>query len=762
MRLTLRTLLAYLDDILSPAETKEIGEKIAASPQAAQLAERVRDVIRRRRLTAADPDGTGGLDPNLMSEYLDNALPANHVADIERICLESDVNLAEAAACHQILTLVLGEPVTVPGNLRERMYALGPEGAALNVPDAPPPSQKVRETNAREQMAAIRAAERPAAVPAAAGPSLESRLPDYLRKPPLWKRVLPWAVVALVAVLWIGFLVADRDLFGLRTADDEAPRNEQLVADNENHPANRAEHQPASDEAVVSPQAAPQPTQTGADDETTPPAVSVNPPPPDAETPLMNGDADQTTPSAPSESVPDESVAAVTPDGSNAEQPAEPSEPAANDAAVDADKAATSSGPAALALQDRRGVILYQEEESGRWYPIPNNEDPPEGAAVVVPPKFEATATIGELPLVFHILPGTRLQPLEPSPAAPSGIALSQGRVRVTTTDEQAENEESPATSPRMSLQLGQSLWRLEILQPETTFGIEAQPLKPTEEGQDLTGRTPQAIVYVPRGAVQIADATGSVQTVNAGGRAVLSPESNMPEGEAQFAPLADTAPETEPSETPAGVPVAARTPPTVLPLGFPGWLAPREPTPAAAKTAQTFAGVFLAGRPADESLLPEINNRYFFVARPAAATLALIGNVDGMLKTLRDANLRETRMAAFEGLRVWLGQSPERGAILRQHLQSIFARDRLVQILDRLLWGFDMEDARDAETSAELVSWLGHPLPVVRELAFYYVKRLAGRTFDYRPTLSPDRRSGSVTRWVNFVERNGGLVVAE
>src|SRR5262249_42687228 len=124
MRLTLRTLLAYLDDTLQAGEIKEIGVKVAESDAAQELIARIKAVTRRRRLTAPPTTGPGGLDPNRVAEYLDNELPPEELAELEKLALESDIHLAEIAACHQILTLVLGEPALVPPTARERMYGL--------------------------------------------------------------------------------------------------------------------------------------------------------------------------------------------------------------------------------------------------------------------------------------------------------------------------------------------------------------------------------------------------------------------------------------------------------------------------------------------------------------------------------------------------------------------------------------------------------------------------------------------------------------
>jgi hypothetical protein len=120
----LRTLLAYLDDTLQAAEIKEIGQKVAESDAAQELIARIKAVTRRRRLTAPPLTGPNGMDPNSVSEYLDNELPSEELGDLEKVALESDVHLAEIAACHQILTLVLGEPALVPPTARERMYGL--------------------------------------------------------------------------------------------------------------------------------------------------------------------------------------------------------------------------------------------------------------------------------------------------------------------------------------------------------------------------------------------------------------------------------------------------------------------------------------------------------------------------------------------------------------------------------------------------------------------------------------------------------------
>ena len=118
MRLTLRTLLAYLDDTLEAAKSREIGQKLAESGEARELVDRIKRVVRKRSL------GTPNTDATLVTAYLSDTLSPDSVGLFEQQCLESDAHLAEVAAVHQILTLLLCEQARVPPSANRRMYKL--------------------------------------------------------------------------------------------------------------------------------------------------------------------------------------------------------------------------------------------------------------------------------------------------------------------------------------------------------------------------------------------------------------------------------------------------------------------------------------------------------------------------------------------------------------------------------------------------------------------------------------------------------------
>jgi hypothetical protein len=225
MRLTLRTLLAYMDDVLDPADQEDLGRKIESSPFATELIHRSRDAVRRLRLSApevlaaesGDLHGdAAALDANTTSEYLDSTLGPDAVADFERSCLEAgnnaDMLLAEAASCHHILTMVLGEPAEVDADLRQRLYALD------QAPAAAPQQVRIEPSHATptNSSATPPIAASPVAPPATPRPPQadpdESAVPDYmlaaLRQRRRSRRALLAALLAFVVggvAVWLAW-----------------------------------------------------------------------------------------------------------------------------------------------------------------------------------------------------------------------------------------------------------------------------------------------------------------------------------------------------------------------------------------------------------------------------------------------------------------------------------------------------------------------------------------------------------------------------
>lgn len=114
MRLTLRTLLAWLDSLLPPEEQQALAEKVAASPLAPKLVRRIQDVVENAGLGVPRVDARGLTDDaNSVAEYLDNCLAADRLEEFERICIESDMHLGEVASCHGVLAEMSRDPAAV-------------------------------------------------------------------------------------------------------------------------------------------------------------------------------------------------------------------------------------------------------------------------------------------------------------------------------------------------------------------------------------------------------------------------------------------------------------------------------------------------------------------------------------------------------------------------------------------------------------------------------------------------------------------------
>lgn len=267
IRLTLRTLLAYLDDTLPAADARVIGEKLGESPQAQELVDRIRKVTRKRSLSTP-PGGAdaGAADPNVVAAYLSDDLTTDQVTEFEKTALQSDVLLADAAACHQILTLVLSEQLRVPPTAYRRMYGLvkGREAIPGRAPGRTIP------------IGGVIAAEN--------GEVDESDMnyllgtTGYVPQKPAARRVVRWVAAAVLAV---GFGVAAWFAWPkAETAD--APGGAQAATrrfPSTPPPDLKSEQKPAPDQGVAQPEVKPMPDAPVKPAEPEKPKTEVAPPP---------------------------------------------------------------------------------------------------------------------------------------------------------------------------------------------------------------------------------------------------------------------------------------------------------------------------------------------------------------------------------------------------------------------------------------------------------------------------------------------------
>ena len=760
MRLTLRTLLAYLDDILEPAQTKEIGAKIAESSVATALVDRIREVVRRRRISAPDLTGSNsGVDPNTLSEYLDNILPPNEVADVEKICLESDINLAEVAACHQILTLVLGEPVEISTETRNMMYAVGPkssgseEAAAASPPQEESVSAKTMDDSSSDEYSL-------------------SDIPDYLKPNPVFRRLVPYASVFAILLIWVGLLYIDPTflpkLFGpaedetlsanLRVIPPDSPEMEEPPAAEEqpeDETPVKTAAKPAAKPKTDSVKQPPQQTEVAAvDTEKMKPAL-------DTETPVKETPKKVDLPVATTTEKPTESTDQPKTDGQmDAEKPAAPTEKPTEKTVAVADTATippppvpagemtpaetkpveskpTETKPAAPAkpaipavpvqYNSFDGVLLRRDNELGQWYLSPHRSLVHADEQIAVPEPYRATLDVGERICQATLLPHTAVTYLGPTEAATFGFRIRCGRM-IIQSRRAAEDAEQAVI---MAIGVDSRLWRVELLTADTVCGIEILPRLPDHFEQDFGDETFSGRLYVLQGSVRFADGAGQVQMVNGGESLSLTPVA------------ADATVEAPPLQTQKA----------------PLWLTltAKRVTTIERRYASLFEKEFDEVQPVSLTIPATVKDRTPRISELAVRALALTEHHSAMLQALAQSEHEESRQAAIGGLREWLPRKPENRLVLKENASKLF-REEESDIVYRLLWGYNAEDLANPTIADQLLTWMEHQNLAIRELAFFHVRRITGRDFDYRAVNPAIQRQASVKRWRDLLAKEGGL----
>ncbi|QDV51172.1 hypothetical protein [Gimesia fumaroli] len=770
MRLTLRTLIAYLDDVLEPTQIKEIGQKLEESSYASSLVERIKDVLRRRRLTAPEVEGPGSSpDPNSIAEYLDNTLSPESVADVEKICLNSDVNLVEVAASHQILTLVLGEPATINPNTRDRIYALGPVSVDHSL--APPsetdqstvPSESFEQTAQTPLKATGTASQQ--TIPANDVEPFSSRIPDYLKTKPLWKRFTPYFLVLLAGVVWAGLFFGDEtffpDLFsGRDTQSQQAnnlPENQEVdlaAVNKQTGPATQPETvEPAAPELPEEqPIAKPTNAKTEPKGEalamnTKPPAFDA-PPPADAE----NGAASKVVPAeppvanllpatppatqngktpetpSPTTTAPDNKTVAMT---TASEKPKESQPPKIElaDAALQAPAAQIESEDGFfLASVDKKHELADKND----WVILSKVSPIQVDSTVASPEPFTARINIPQAFCKVVLLPGTAVTYIGKNKAAEMGFQIQEGRLRIEAS--RGLNDAKDAAGPTLSIKVNDELWRIELVTRDSVCGIEIDPVQPTKPDETLGSANYTGTLYTYSGMIRFSDGKGKVHTIDAGQWMSLSAKDRA-------------AGMINPSHK-------------SKPLRVPHWVEPdykdnsylsRRLTASFVKELNDDQLVSLTMPAITKDLKPNISDL-------ATKSLALTNRYQELVKVLDEVDHHESRIAAINGIRNWLPRDPKNGDLLKEALQKQFS-PALAEIMERLLWGFQSEDAQDRFISGRLVEWLEHNHVAVRELAFNYINQLTGREIDYSAIATPTQRRATARRWFSHIEKHGALV---
>jgi hypothetical protein len=688
VRLTLRTLLAYLDDTLEPAEAKAIGRKISESSTAQEIVARIREVVRRRRITALPVTGPGAkFDANAVAEYIDNQLPAEDLSHFEETCLESDVHLAEIAACHQILTVVLSEPSKVPPTARQRMYGViqGPEAIPYRKPpvSAENTTSGDAEQDEKEDMLLL-------------------GLPFYRSQGGWFRRLAPVALALLGVLALIAIWIA---LPGGRHST-KPPADDRVAA----VAPSAVPVQKSSPAAPAAPESAGQKKP----DESQPRT-------PDKDVPAGGGGeqkAPDPVPPPPTESAP-------------AEKPSAPPTPAPS---TDAPKAGRKEIGRLVALPEGEpSILLERAGEGGPWQREGGNGVVHSGDELLSLPGYRSQLQIG--PGVTLMLWGTLPGDGSPVPLFESGvtlheaegadadISLSRGRIRLANVKREGV--------ARVQVRFHQEKWEVS-LEPGAEVGIELSGLPDFDFGKDSgKSRPPQALLglYVLKGQAEL-----KIRFQNHLMREPPGPSLYY------WSSVAGPASGPQPQSS------------------LPAW-ASRSGRNPQSKTNQILDDLSkrMQGRtPVDEVLADLVNDPDLTAQRLGIHCLTATENLPLVLDELADEKSVDSRRAAIESLRHWLGYRPPGDTKLHTALEKKH-RTGPAEIIMYLLHGFSPETRSKPATYEQLIEYIKSDKLPIRELAWMHLLLMPetqeiAKTIPFDPAGGVDQRMAAYTRWKELV----------
>lgn len=769
MRLTLRTLLAYMDDILEPADHEDLGAKIESSDFATELIHRSRDTVRRLRLgapavLAEDSDEVLGgdmtADANTVAEYLDNTLPPESVAEFERICLEpgvtADMHLAEVASCHHVLTMVLGEPAEIAIEVRERMYAL-PDDLASGKLLRIEPAHEAHMQPAPPQPST------PAASPPAVSPVRQderaTEVPDYLRAANRARRSRIRWIAAVIILAMIGGVsyfvfvpVPDPVLPPELAKSDMGSLEEGLTIEDVEVESPAAMSESPADADSQAPPFVPggtsEESSAGTDELDSPPAFE---PPSMEDEPLETEDAAAIALGNPSQPVtndnPTDSEESETkiadvvplpeipePDLPLAATGAEPS--GDSDAEVDEDSGAVEvsdetadvpppavdEGPVQVGnyLGSSGDVLLRRDVANEQWIRLPSQTAISVGDRLLTLPKFRTHVSLAD------------------------GNAYLSGGTQIAFPEVDVFGEEAPLTlelvfgrllfnaglkGTNMVLKIGDQFRHIElggsaslavevhrVFVPGSNFEVEASPI--------------EATWYLTSGSIEWPGPAGGTQTIAA-------PSSWMTVDGVDELP--------QPIEE------------------LPQWIDREAITDMERRARNTLAEELKPGEPVGLTLL-ELNDPRGGGRRREVRTLATesnfyVGVFEPFVKALNDTDQSRYWTSHIDGLREAMALSPVVASRVREAFVNLRGEQAAGDLME-MVRGYNREEVGQTREELQqgaivkLLGWLDSDSLDYRVLAIYNLNKITGTSYleDYRPELDSTRRKRALRKlWDRF-----------
>jgi hypothetical protein len=702
MRLTLRTMLAYMDNVLDPADAGILGQKIEESDFASGLLQRIRGVMHKLRLDAPKLDGKGmGNDANTVAEYLDSSLPQDRVGEFERVCLESDKHLCEVAACHQVLTLVLGKPANVPPNLRERVYALGdPARAVAHLPPvavtapvghsgAPP----VSKTNGQP------AVEAP--------PPLE--VPEYLRA---GRQTGAWPLVAAgvgalaitLVALWLGGVIDGRRIAGIFRRGEGEPIA--MVTDGaadvaKNHGSAAGEDSKAAPQDATANTAA-----DSAGPAATPTVTAATEPA--SFTPVEPATTERTTIDSTEPRVAATAAAPIAAAADTDVPPAPATPPAAADSATPRPpepKRIAVAPPAPQPIDvgrftSDREVVATLDPDDGQWYRKQPQAVLTAGERLTVLPMYRPQIALPSA-VQFTFVGEASLQMDEPAASGIPRVTVEYGRFVAATAGR---------AGAQVELDLAGVKGLVTLVDADTVLAIKvARWIPPGENPEEA-----------PRITI--------VEMYNANGRATWQ--------------QVDRA-KTEIPARHVHVYFGDDPPETHGPFLTPEWTDGKSARPIDREAATKLERMIDLERPLSVSLQEMTRDRA--VRSLAARCLAALDDYELILREMADGDQYSFWNGEFDALRHAIARSEESAAKIREATGLLRAAD--ARSLYRLLWGYS-EQQLEQGAAKELVDFLEHDATDVRVLAHQNLSAITGAPTLYRPEKPPAQSKTSIQTW--------------